>query len=51
MAYGLIAPATERPTTHNEGHGLPPFAAPMLVLFGTYVTWLMVAAIVLYIVA
>lgn len=51
MAHVLIAPTAEVPATHNEHHGLPPFATPMLVLFGTYGAWLLVAAIVLYIIA
>jgi hypothetical protein len=51
MAHAVTAPATELPTTRNEHHGLPPFATPMLVLYGTYVAWLLVAAIVLYIIA
>ncbi len=51
MAHGLIAPATKRSNTQNEHHGLPAFATPMLVLFGTYLAWLLVAAIVLFIIA
>lgn len=51
MAHFITAPAAELPATHNEHHGLPPFATPMLVLFGTYVAWLLVAAIVLYVIA
>lgn len=51
MAHVVTAPAAELPTTHNEHHGLPAFARPMLVLFGTYVAWLLVAGIVLYIIA
>ncbi len=49
MAHVVTAPAAELPTTHNEHHGLPPFVTPMLVLFGTYGIWLLIAAIVLYI--
>jgi len=51
MAHVVRTPAAEVPTTHTEHHGLPPFATPMLVLFGTYAAWLLVAAIVLYILA
>ncbi len=51
MAHVVGASAAELPTTHNEHHGLPPFATPMLVLFGTYGAWLLIAAIVLYIIA
>jgi hypothetical protein len=50
MAH-VLNPAAKVPTTHNEHHGLPPFATPMLVLFGTYVAWLLVAGIALYIIA
>jgi hypothetical protein len=51
MAHAVTAPTAELPATHDTHHGLPSFAVPMLVLFGTYVAWLLVAAIVLYIVA
>ena len=51
MAHVVTAPTAGLPATHNEHHGLPPFATPMLVLFGTYAAWLLVAAIVLYILA
>lgn len=47
MAHVVTDPAAEVPTTHNEHHGLPPFATPMVVLFGTYVAWVLIAAIVL----
>ncbi|HEU5336892.1 MAG TPA: hypothetical protein VFU27_13060 [Terriglobales bacterium] len=50
MAHVVIAPTAELPAAHKERHGLPPFATPMLVLFGTYGIWLLVAAIVLYII-
>lgn len=49
MAH-IVTAAAQTPATHNEHHGLPPFAPPMLVLFGTYGIWLLVAAIVLYII-
>ena len=50
MAHSVPAPSAQPAATHNEHHGLPPFATPMLVLFGTYGIWLLVAAIVLYII-
>lgn len=50
MAHIVTAPTAQASATHNEHHGLPPFAPPMLVLFGTYGIWLLVAAIVLYII-
>ena len=49
MAH-VVSPTVEVPPTHTEHHGLPPYATPMLVLFGTYVAWLLVAAIVLYVI-
>jgi len=51
MAHVLIDPTAELPATHNEHHPLLPFATPMLVLFGTYGAWLLIAGIVLYIIA
>lgn len=51
MAQVLTAPTVESTTTHNRYHGLPPFAVPMLVLFGVYMVWLLIAGIVLYIIA
>ncbi len=50
MAQVVNAATAQVPVSHNEHHGLPPFATPMLVLFGTYGIWLLVAAIVLYII-
>ena len=51
MAHVITAPAAEVLDTGGKHHGLPPFATPMLVLFGTYGAWLLIAAIVLYILA
>lgn len=51
MAHAVSAHSAQIPATHNEHHGLPPFATPMLVLFGTYGAWLLIAAILLYIIA
>lgn len=51
MAQVLTAPTVESTTTHNRYYGLPPFAVPMLVLFGVYMVWLLIAGIVLYIIA
>ena len=51
MAHVVTLPTAEPMTTHNEHHGLPPFAAPMLILFGVFVFWLLIAGIVLYILA
>jgi hypothetical protein len=48
MAHAVTVATTEFPATHTTHHGLPPFAPPMLVLFGTYAAWLLVGAIVLY---
>jgi hypothetical protein len=47
----VVTARAEPPTIHNEHHDLPPFATPMLVLFGTYVAWLLVVVIVLYLIA
>ena len=47
MAHVVTAPTAQLPATQNEHHGLRPFATPMLVLFGTYVAWLLIAAAVL----
>ena len=49
MAHVVTLPTAEPTTTHNEHHGLPPFAAPMLILFGVFVVWLLIAGIVLYV--
>lgn len=50
MAQVVTAATAQIRASRNEHHGLPPFATPMLVLFGTYGIWLLVAAIVLYII-
>lgn len=51
MAHVIAAPVTESSTLTTSHHELPPFSTPMPVLFGTYVAWLLLAGIVLYIFA
>ncbi len=51
MAHAVTVPTAALPATHDKHDGVPPFATPMLVLFGTYGAWLLIAAIVLYIIA
>ena len=43
MAHVITLPTAEPATTHNEHHGQPPFAAPMLILFGVFVFWLLIS--------
>lgn len=51
MAKTVTMSAVEPTTTRIKYHGLPPFAAPMLVLFGVFVFWLLIAGIVLCVIA
>jgi len=49
MAHAVTLPTAEPATPTSEHHGLPPFAAPMMILFGVYLVWLLIAGIVLLI--
>jgi len=50
MAHVVTIPIAEATTPTEGHHGLPPFAAPMLILFGVYAVWLLIGGIVLLII-
>lgn len=50
MAHVVTIPIAEATTPTDGHHGLPPFAAPMLILFGMYAVWLLIVGIVLLII-
>lgn len=43
----LITSGQLAPERNNEHHKLPAFAFPMMVLFGTYAVWIVVASLIL----
>ena len=50
MAHVVTLPTAHAATPSDEHHSLPPFAAPMLTLFGVYVVWLLIGGMVLFII-